>query len=175
VAADQVPDIVLVWSWGTLNAKFSPLSSLQVNHNQMVHFMGGEKFGLSSLRDAAFPEQNLMFGLTRGGDVDRLTDVARDDLYMAIINAYDVKLANSKDPVLLWNTRISCPARGSWLPEAMPAMLAMAGPYIGRETTKPVWVRATDKFRPEVQLGDPKVVEYIERTNPKVIEVGPSK
>jgi hypothetical protein len=172
---DQVPDIVIVWSWGTLYAELSPLSSMQVNHQQMVRFMGGAKFGLGALHDQAFPEQTLMPGLTFGGDVGRLADVARDDLYMAVINAYDVRLSDDKGPVLLWNTRISCPSRGAWLPDAMPAMLAMAAPHIGRETTKPVWVRATEKFRPEVQLGDPKVVEYIERANPKVIEIGPSR
>jgi hypothetical protein len=174
-APGQEPDVILAWTWGTYNVQYSPLSNLQVNHLAMARFLGGDKLGLGSARDDAFPELSLMTGLVRGGDVDHLTDVARNDLYIAVVSAYDVKLADPKTPVLLWKTRISTPSRGYWLPEALPTMLAMAAPYIGRETTKPVWVRATEAFRPEVQLGDPKVVEYIERANPKVIEVGPSR
>jgi hypothetical protein len=177
VTGDQKPEIALVWAWGTLNAVFSPMapSTMQLNHRQMVRFLGGEKLGFGSRHEDAFAEHSLMMGLVRGGDVDKLYDVARDDLYIAIISAYDLHLDEGKKPEMLWNTRISCPARGFWLPEAMPAMLAIATPFIGRETTKPVWVRATDKFRPEIQLGDPKIVEYIEQGRPSIIEVGPSK
>lgn len=174
-APDQQPDVILAWTWGTYNVVVSPLSNLQENHLAMARFLGGDKLGLGSARDNAFPEYGLMPGLAGGGDLYYLSDVARDDLYIAVVSAYDVTLADSKTPVLLWKTRISTPARGYWLPEALPAMLAMAAPHIGRETTKPVWVRATDKFRPEVQLGDTKILEYIERANPKVIEIGPSR
>ena len=52
-------------------------------------------------------------------------------------------------------------------------MLALAGPNIGRETAKPVAVRATDKFKPDVKIGDPSVVEYIDRAPNAVLEVTP--
>ncbi len=62
----------------------------------------------------------------------------------------------------MWLTKISCPSRGLALPEALPAMLAIAGPNIGRETAKPVWVKAAEQFRTEVKIGDPSVVEYLD-------------
>ena len=59
------------------------------------------------------------------------------------IAAYDFAAATRKEKVLLWTTKISCPSRGLALPETLPVMLALAGPNIGRETPKPVSVRAT--------------------------------
>lgn len=176
---DQMPDIVLVWSWGTFNTMELTSSdgsiTLQVNRRALMRFMGGDKLGLTSRTDDAFPELSLAPGLiVLGADAQRIYDTASDDLYIATISAYDPHVKDGKHAVLLWNTRISCPARGFWLPEAMPAMLAIAGPNIGRETARPVWVRATEKFKPEVTLGDTKVVEYLQHTPPTVVEIGPS-
>jgi hypothetical protein len=175
-SAGHEPDIVLVWSWGTMNAERSPFMTMStpLNHRQIMRFLGGEKFGYPSIRNDAFREYDLVPGLMPGGDLDVLLDVAKNDLFIAVINAYDVKRDDLKKPVMLWHTRVSCPSRGYWLSEAMPAMLAIASPFIGRETAKPVWIRATDKFRPDIQLGDTKLVEYIERGNPPVLEIGPS-
>ncbi|HTO02266.1 MAG TPA: hypothetical protein VL069_01130, partial [Opitutus sp.] len=175
--AGQEPEIALIWNWGTLNRVVSPfnLGSTPLNHWQIVRFLGGEKFGFSSRRNDAFPEVSLSTGLERGGDLDKLMDVAMDDLYIAVITAYEVKPSDTNEPIRLWHTRIGCPARGFWLPEAMPAMLAIASPFIGRETPKPVWIRATDKFRPDIQLGDAKVMEYIERDAPPVMQLGNSQ
>jgi hypothetical protein len=50
-------------------------------------------------------------------------------------------------------------------------MLALAGPYIGRETEKPVSIKATDKFKPDVKIGDPTVVEFMEKTPVPIVEV----
>ena len=77
--------------------------------------------------------------------------------------------------LLLWTTKISCPSRGLGMPETLPVMLALAGPNIGRETPKPVAVKATDKFKPEVRIGDPTVVEYMQSNAIPVAEVDPAK
>ena len=104
-----------------------------------------------------------------GGEAQNFIDAASDDYFVAVISAYDAKLVDLKHAQLLWNTRISCPSRGFWLPDAFPAMLAIASPYIGRETAKPVWVRATERFKPEIILGDLKMVEYLESNQSAVI------
>jgi hypothetical protein len=52
-------------------------------------------------------------------------------------------------------------------------MLALAGPYIGRETAKPVSLKATEEFKAEVKIGDPTVVEYLDNTPLPVIEADP--
>jgi len=175
----QRPDIVLAWTWGTMNVERSPIIngfSARINERQMLRFLGGAKLGLvSQNRSEPFPEVMLLPGLLDCSAEGRvLNEVASDDLFVAAIAAYAVELNASKHAVLLWNTRISCPSRGFWLPEALPAMLAIGGPFIGRETNKPVWIRATDKFKPDIKLGDPKLIEYLERQQSTIVEAGPS-
>lgn len=101
-------------------------------------------------------------------------DTVEDDLYVAVVSAYDVHVNRNGRATLLWVTRISCPSKGFWLPNALPSMLVMAGPCIGRETDKPVWVNANDQFKPQVRIGDPQVVEYLETNRPVVVNVGKS-
>jgi len=177
---NQRPDVILLWTWGTLYTErlhfptdgYSP----QINDRQILRFLGGDKLGLVSKHSDPFPEQTLMPGLRyHGGEAQNFIDASSDDYFVAVISAYDVNLSDLKHAQLLWNTRISCPSRGFWLPEAFPAMLAIATPYIGRETAKPVWVRATDKFKPEVKLGDLQIVEYLERNQNAVVDVPPKQ
>lgn len=173
-------DIVLLWSWGTMNVdRFAgnpDFPAVQLNERQMRLFLGGDKLGVASRRADPFPELTLMPGLLYAtGDARNLLDIATSDLYVALIAAYDTKLDDSKRGVMLWNTRISCPSRGFWLPEALPSMLVMASQNIGRETDKPVWIRATERFKPEVKLGDIKVVEYLASDEVLVANVGSSK
>jgi hypothetical protein len=180
VTPDRHPDVFLVWSWGTLNKEmpFGPWAlsvSTPLNHYQLLRFLGGEKLGMISAHPDPFPELSLATGLFRSSEEDNLADAAMDDLYIAVVSAYTVDAAKPGKPVLLWNTRIGCPARGSYLPEALPAMIAIATPYIGRDTPKPVWIHATEKFRPEIKLGDPRVVEYLEAGKHSLVEIGPSK
>lgn len=176
---NQAPDVVLLWTWGTLNAQRmnspNPGYSPQINDRQILRFLGGDKLGLTSKYADPFPELTLMPGLFyHGGDAQNLIDASGDDYYVAVISAYDINLVDFKHARLLWNTRISCPSRGFWLPDAFPAMLAIASPYIGRETSKPVWVRATERFKPEIKLGDLKVVEYLQNNQNAVVDAPPS-
>lgn len=177
-SAQHPAEIVLVWVWGTLNAErfYSPdgSHSIQLNHPQLERFLGGDKVGLTSRTASPFPEQTLLPGLFfAGSTAERLSVAAEDDLYIAVISAYDVASADRKHPTLLWNTRIGCPSRGFWLPDALPAMLAIGAPFIGRDTPQPVWIRASEKFKPDIRLGDPKVVEYLEANRPAVIQLEP--
>lgn len=178
-APGQRPDLVLAWRWGTMNVeRWSSPDGFQIrftNEPALLRFLGGAKVGLVSERGDPFPEETLAAGLQfLGGSARNLLDTARDDLYVAIVAAYAPQLDGNGHATLLWNTRVSCPARGFWLPDALPAMLAIAAPYVGRETEKPVWIKASEKFHPDIQLGDMKLVEYLEQTKPLVIEVGPS-
>jgi hypothetical protein len=180
-ADDKHPSsLLLIWTWGTMNTdRFytgnpDDLEGQQVNRNQLMRFMGAYKLGMiskdarSSWQDDMFPASGMLF---RNADQDMIYELASEDLYVAAIAAYDYAAALEKKKVLLWTTKISCPSRGLAMPETLPAMLALAGPYIGRETTIPVSVKATDKFKPEVKIGDPTVVEYMDNTKLPVVDV----
>lgn len=174
-APNQSPDIVLVWTWGTMNAA-RPLVlpgdySPTVHDQRILRFLGGDKLGMTSKHADPFPELGLSPGLSYlGGDKQNFYDASADNYFVAVIAAYDVHISDLKHAQLLWSTRISCPSRGFWLPDAFPGMLAIAGPYIGRDTKKPVWVRATEQFKPEIRLGDLQVAEYIENNKSAVVD-----
>lgn len=178
-ATDQnPPTLLLIWTWGTMNTdriySFSPddTDGRQINRRQLLRFMGAYKLGLISKELSSFQDDLFMTGsLFRDADTEMISDLASEDLYVAAISAYDYGAATRQQKVLLWTTKISCPSRGLAMKETLPAMLALAAPYIGRETAKPVSVKATDKFKPEVKIGDPKVVEYMENTPVPVVEM----
>jgi len=177
-ALNQRPDLVLVWTWGTFNAEralvFPGGYTPQIHDQRILRFLGGDKLGLISNYNDPFPELSLSPGLFyKSGPERKFLDASTDDYFVAVIAAYDPNVTDLKHAKLLWSTRVSCPSRGFWLPDAFPGMLAIAGPYIGRETTKPVWVRATEQFKPEVRLGDLKVVEYLESNKSAIIDAGP--
>lgn len=161
--------IVLVWTWGTMNAEFwyNGERWIQLNRGELVNFLGGKKLGMDSW-SSPFPEQVLTYGLTyQSVNAQNLTDAASDHLYVIVVTAYSASRKEGGKPVRLWNTRISCPARGFWLPEVLPAMVAMGAPQIGRETAAPVWVVASDKFKAEVELGDVKVLDDLPSATPE--------
>jgi hypothetical protein len=158
------PSLLLVLTWGTLYADydygFNPdLPPRQINRQQILKFLGGYKLGFS---DSDFdPFTPSITGLTFNRDFDARAfyEMAEDDHYMAIVAAYDFEAIRSKEKKQLWVTRISAPSKRRWLAEVMPTMMSVAGPYIGRETDKPVWVNASEKYRPNVKLGDLQFME----------------
>jgi hypothetical protein len=118
--------------------------------------------GLVPKTPNSLQEDLLLPGLSiMSNDAQTIDALAKDHLYIAAIAAYDYQAAARKEHKLLWTTKISCPARGHWLPEVLPSMLAIAGPYIGRETARPVLVSASDRFKPDIEMGNPTLVEYI--------------
>lgn len=176
------PALLLLWTWGTMNTdriySMNPddTEGRQINQRQLMRFMGAYKLGMISKEPNTFMDDTMMQGvLFRDADQDLIYDLSTEDLYVAAIAAYDFAAATRKEKILLWTTKISCPSRGLAMPETLPVMLALAGPNIGRETPRPVSVRATDKFKPEVKIGDPTVVEYMENNAVPVAEVDMNK
>jgi len=168
------PTIALVFTWGTLNADydygFNPdLPPRQINRQQILKFLGGYKLGFS---DQDFdPLTPPITGLSfKGYDASNLYDMTEEDFYMTIVIGYDLEALKKKQRKMLWITRISCPSRRYWLGEVMPTMLSVAAPNIGRETAKPVWVNASDRYKPSVKLGDMQLLEYLEKGKLPVIE-----
>lgn len=179
-SGDQPAQVVLAWKWGTMNVRYemtgNPDYRPQINRRAMTRFLGGDKVGLDTGVMSQFPEYDLAPGVFQQiGPAADLVEISHEDLYIIWIAAYGVSATGHGKPILLWNTRISAPSRGFWLPEALPSMLAMAAPCIGRETTAPVWMRASERFKPEIKLGDLKVLSYIENNGAAVHNMGPSK
>jgi hypothetical protein len=175
----NLPSLLLVWTWGTMNADRLVLADpempdQQLNRNQLLRFMGAYKLGMITKEPAPFALDTTHLTWMRTADTDALNDLASEDLYVIAISAYDYAAALKQQKTLLWMTKISCPSRGLSMPETLPAMLALAGPHIGRDTEKPVMLKGSEQFKGEVKIGDPSVVEFLENTPVPVIEVAPA-
>lgn len=179
--AEHPATLLIVWAWGTMNTdrdySGSPddVEGRQINRNQLLRFMGAYKLGLITKEPDPFRQDLMLPGAwIRDADSEMISDLATEDLYVVAISAYDYNAALRQEKMLLWMTKISCPSRGLALPETLPAMLALAAPHIGKETVKPVSVKASEQFKGEVKIGDPTVVEYLEKNPLSVVEAAPS-
>ena len=166
----HLPTECIIFTWGTLYPVMFPnfswnsnLPEAQINRSAMLRFLGGNKLGLVSDRPDPFYDATLLPGLTRfNPDAEAISSVAGEPLYAIMLAGYAFPVARPNPPQLLWRTKISCPAVGLVLADTMPTMLTIAAPYIGRDTTAPVWVNASEKFKPDVRIGNLKVEEYID-------------
>lgn len=167
------PTLLLAYTWGTLNAdNFRPdpdFPGVVRNRAQIVRFLGGPKIGLN--RDFFDPLTAPVTGLqTLSFDARNLYDIATEDFYVIVVSAYDFTALRRDKKQLLWMTRIATPSLGFDLGESMPTMLAIAGPNFGRETARPVWMSASEKFKPNVKLGEIQLVEYLDGSPLPVVE-----
>jgi hypothetical protein len=182
--AQHHPTQLIIFAWGTLYSDVMPnpeshmypnpgnfnFPDTQLNYGQALRFLGGDKLGLFSeyVDDWMVPR---MPGLIRiDSDSEAIRRVAKENLYAAALAGYEFPVQQPKHPKLLWRTKIACPAAGLVLADTLPPMLVIAAPYIGRETKGPVWVNASDKFKPVVQIGNPKVEEYLDSDQLPVYE-----
>jgi len=159
------PTLVLTFAWGTLNTDYfygpnPDFPPHQLNRHQILKFLGGYKMGFSNSDfDPLIPSS---IGLTlMNSDSSSFYELAREDFYVAVVSAYDLAAIMNKQKRLLWMTRISCPSSGYYMPEVLPTMLTVGGPNFGHESDRPVWFRASDKYRPEVKIGELKLIEYL--------------
>ena len=176
-ATEQSPaaTLVLALAWGTLNADLDygmdpDAPPRQRNRQQILKFLGGYKMGFSAKDfDPLMPS---LGGLSfHDFDSRALYDMTSEDFYVAVIGAYDAAAIAKKQKKLLWTTRISCPSRGFWLADVLPTMMAISGPNIGREMSRPAWINASEKYKPDVQIGDPILVEYLDKGALPVVDV----
>lgn len=158
------PSLVLAYTWGTLNADLDqpdPDFAARVrNRPQIVRFLGGRKVGLDNnfFDPLTAPINGLQ---TLDYDARKIHEISSEDFYIIIVSAYDLAALHQGKKQLLWMTRIAAPSLGFALADAMPSMLAIAGPHFGRETARPVWMSASEKFKPNVKLGELQLIEYL--------------
>jgi hypothetical protein len=81
------------------------------------------------------------------------------EFYYAVISAYDYATVAHGKPVLLWRTQLTVDSGGVSMTDALPALLANAGPYLGKDTGRPgTFVRPVVRTG-RVEVGTPTVTE----------------
>jgi hypothetical protein len=139
------PELFLVLQWGRLNPRTGDgLWFLGYNPTQdpaaPVFAPAASPFGTTVLG----PEVHRRSFRTR--EIETVLEYAREDIYGFIISAFEYKSARTAEPIVLWQTRIGLPANGKGMSEAISVMAQIAGPQIGRETTKPVLLGTEDRY-----------------------------
>lgn len=187
IPADKVhrPTQFILFSWGTMYSHATQLDNSAgraLEHpadQQFLKFMGGDKVdlmwdtsannpniaGAGNMLDARILTQGL-----RTQTAQKIHDAAEGDLYVAALGGYDFESLRHGKGVELWQTRIACPADGLALADTLPVMIAAAGPLIGRDTPLPVWKDVTEDLTAHVDIGESKVVEYIDPEKAPVID-----
>jgi hypothetical protein len=135
------PQLLLTMQWGYLPAH--PGRNLQ--------FLGVDKLGIEA--GSILPEA------AHGAAAFHILETAKSDLYVMTVCAFDHAAYRAGRAEMLWKTRIATPAIGLSMESALPDMVLMAGPAIGRQTTKVIIANPNDKREGRVQFGDLEVVE----------------
>lgn len=150
------PSVLLVFSWGTMNPITDEAADTDTpnpsfsNQSQMLALVGGH--ALSNL-DLFMEREAVMQG-------------AEEDRYFVIVSAYDFADAQQKKKTLLWRARMSTPSDRVEFFAVAAALIKSGGPFFGRETLRPAWVKAPVENQGKVNLGELTVKEYIDPATP---------
>jgi len=144
------PTLLLVLQWGYLEPSSEDLLWFLGYHVEddiaaptQIDFLGAEVFRRGM----------------RSHATEMILHDAQNPIYGIMISAFEYKTAKTLNPVILWQTRIGLPTNGKSMVEAMPAMLAAAGPAIGRPSDKPVLLDVDAARAGSVDLGELKFLD----------------
>lgn len=83
-------------------------------------------------------------------------------VYFVIASAYDYQSVARDQKILLWRTKMSVNAAGVAMTETLPALIASAGPYFGKDMTEVEIVNQRLNREGQVEIGTPEVVSFSE-------------
>lgn len=144
------PTLLLTFQWGYRKGG--------IGNN--LAYLGGEKLDLMwETENNSWINSNVLLRNMRSSASQKVMDVAAEDIYAVTICGFDYASTRSGKPVLLWQTRVAIPTTGVSMANALPRILAVAGPAIGRETKTTVIAKADDTREGRVDLGELEVIE----------------
>jgi hypothetical protein len=150
--AGRIPDIIILYSWGTLYRNPDPYAP-NTFVPEMLKFLGTYKASVVPGAPNMFQPQ-----------LEDLGALVPHGIYVMTFHAYEFAAAQKGVVKPLWKTNISNSTRGFYLPEILPTMLTVAAPLIGRETKHPVWTHREKRYEPRVEIGPLKVIEMDVKT-----------
>jgi hypothetical protein len=157
------PELFLALQWGRIDQRSGDL----------LWFLGYDRS-----QDTAAPEFPLSMMPGRGSvhgpeifripfrprEIETVLEYSKEDIFGFIISAFEYKTAHTAEPIVLWQTRIALPANGKSMSDALTTIVQIAGPQIGRETTKPVLRGTQDRYT--TKLGELEFIGF-EEEEPK--------
>jgi hypothetical protein len=170
-ATDQsLPSVLLIYHWGLLNRDSIEIrSSLSLGPNERARIAL-----VTTARYARMIEQDLLDERTTREMHARtwipyflnfrerdMLDLSRDDRYFVIVSAYDYAALANHHAKLLWRAKMSARSAGAAMATALPALLRTGAPYFGQNLDEPQIVKASEVPAGRVEVGTPKVEEFL--------------
>jgi hypothetical protein len=152
--ARHPPALYLGFQWGRLE-------SGKLGRN--LAYLGGRKLDLMWEVEDNFGDihPNALLRNFRSPEADKVMTLANEELYAVTINAFDYAsvVDTTRKPLLLWQTRIATRGLGAWMKVALPKIIQLAGPSIGRETPVPVFRKPAELLRESIEFGELRVLD----------------
>jgi hypothetical protein len=90
----------------------------------------------------------------RSPEMERLVEELFSSSFFIVASAYDYAAMAKNQRLLLWRTKMTVNSLGVNMTESMPALIASAAPYLGRETKEPVVVTKRISRDGRVEIGE---------------------
>lgn len=142
------PTVLLVLHWGSLKPQTDEVDSGDPDVTQNMVYNQKEMLALVGAQ--------TLTPLAPDFDKEEILQEAEEDRYFVIITAFDFAAARYKKKVLLWRTKMSVPTGALNLGDVITALITSGGPYLGRETLRPVRVEKPVYPEGKVTLGELK-------------------
>lgn len=96
----------------------------------------------------------------RSGKHRALMEDVSGSIYFVIASAYDFQSVATEKRILLWRTKMTVNSRGVAMTETLPALIASAGPYFGKDMTETEVVTQRISRDGTVEIGTPEVISF---------------
>lgn len=95
----------------------------------------------------------------RNDKTNELMGDVTGSIFFVIASAYDFASATTNRKILLWRTKMTVNSSGIAMVETLPAMIAVSGPYLGREMSETEVITKHLIGEGRVEIGTPVVKE----------------
>jgi hypothetical protein len=165
----QRPDILIVLAFGSSTRGMEPDDETRqealMHYIERARLVGGDRFAgelLKAIKEAAVfgtPPPVTMFVKAFDSDVvERSVDIAGDNLYFVTATAFDFAGVEKRQPISLWQTRMTLESQGVSMEEALSPLILNAGAALGRETPEPRLIKKRLDREGHVEVGETKVI-----------------
>lgn len=165
------PTVLLIYHWGVLNRSTTEIGSgleLGPNLRARIALVAPDRY-------ARMIEQDLLDErTTREAMYSRvwipsflnfrerdILELSRDERYFVIVSAYDYAALGRHKAKLLWRVKTSTRNAGVAMDTALPALLRSGAPFFGQNLDEPQYVHTSEVPEGRVEVGEPKVEEYL--------------
>jgi len=138
------PSLILTYFWGYMDSSDGAMSQ------------GGGGLAASMLRGNPYATDYNKVAPDHRMDSQ---SESYESIWYVLVSAFDARDWVHRKLTLLWCAHIYTPSWGHYMTQVLPAMIATAGPVLGRETSRPQMVMGHAEPRGRVILGTPELAK----------------